>query len=484
MNLKQNNMEPTSLQTLNDKGLYDFLINSPKDFRENERIRKYQLKNGDYIHCVLWNYHFYITGTDIVKILIWRFQNSGRQIGVIKKFEEGIFSDLRNLKPGVDATLESPRSEFLEFLYKNGCIRTQKKQKVFYWYSVPHDELFFDALERDMRRDSNMYNTNINGNSNNINQIFGKKVNNNIMQNSINPLMQSQINPMMKNASMRNTMLKNQSFKDDQSFLESDLFSEQNSLFTRRKSEPKPNNIPDFRNNRRFNNAYDNSPLGSEFFNQSNTNNCSNAFNNSSFRSSNNSSYRSYNNDNPSSFNNSRSLSDLDMLRKNTYGNSNSTNINNMRNNRHVTLQTSNQYNDKYNDSVNQYNNLYNNNYTSNSYNNMKSFIQDDQVETNNGCAKITVEKSLSFDDFDLGQFDFLKERCKEHYSKKDGVDNMSNNNIVNANNNVGNKSDSCEKILFEDMKDSKIRNISSNIRNLNNDMLGEVRFIGSKDEN
>ena len=152
-----NNMEHTSLQTLGDKELYDFLLNCPKDFKENERIRKFQLKNGDYIHCVLWNFHFYISGTDIVKVLIWRFQNAGRPIGALKKFEEGIFSDLRNLKPGVDATLEGPRSEFLEFLYKNGCIRTQKKQKVFYWYSVPHDELFFDALERDMRRDSSIY---------------------------------------------------------------------------------------------------------------------------------------------------------------------------------------------------------------------------------------------------------------------------------------------------------------------------------------
>lgn len=140
-----------------DKELFDFLSNAPKDFRENERIRKYQLKNGDFIHCVLWNLHFYITGTDIVKILIWRFQNAGRALNSLKKFEEGIFSDLRNLKPGIDATLEGPRSEFLEFLYKNGCIRTQKKQKVFYWYSVPHDALFCDALERDLRRETNIY---------------------------------------------------------------------------------------------------------------------------------------------------------------------------------------------------------------------------------------------------------------------------------------------------------------------------------------
>lgn len=38
-------------------------------------------------------------------------------------------------------------------MYKNNCIRTQKKQKVFYWYSVPHDRLFLDALERDLKRE-------------------------------------------------------------------------------------------------------------------------------------------------------------------------------------------------------------------------------------------------------------------------------------------------------------------------------------------
>lgn len=150
-------MNYNQLEEQGDKELFHFLANSPKNFREGERIRKYQLKNGDYIHCILWNMHFYITGTDIVKILIWRFQNAGRHIASHKKFEEGVFSDLRNLKPGIDATLESPRSDFLEFLYKNGCIRTQKKQKVFFWYSVPHDALFCDALERDLRRETNLY---------------------------------------------------------------------------------------------------------------------------------------------------------------------------------------------------------------------------------------------------------------------------------------------------------------------------------------
>jgi transcription factor STE12 len=30
----------------------------------------------------------------------------------MKKFEEGIFSDLRNLKPNVDASLEEPKVSF------------------------------------------------------------------------------------------------------------------------------------------------------------------------------------------------------------------------------------------------------------------------------------------------------------------------------------------------------------------------------------
>ncbi|OAD04028.1 hypothetical protein MUCCIDRAFT_134061, partial [Mucor lusitanicus CBS 277.49] len=85
--------------------------------------------------------------------LTFRFQAFGRPVENQKKFEEGVFSDLRNLKPGTDAILEEPKSAFLDLLFKNNCIRTQKKQKVFHWYSVPHDRLFLDALERDLKRE-------------------------------------------------------------------------------------------------------------------------------------------------------------------------------------------------------------------------------------------------------------------------------------------------------------------------------------------
>ncbi|RKP08423.1 transcription factor, STE-like protein, partial [Thamnocephalis sphaerospora] len=118
-----------------------FLATAPNDWDPEQTIKRFLLPTGEYISCVLWRDLFHITGTDIVRVLTFRFQAAGRPVRNVKKFEEGVFSDLRNLKPGVDATLEEPRSEFLELLYKHNCVRTQKKQKVFYWFSVPHDRL-------------------------------------------------------------------------------------------------------------------------------------------------------------------------------------------------------------------------------------------------------------------------------------------------------------------------------------------------------
>ena len=130
-----------------------FLISAPVDWAQDSLIRRFLLPTGEYVSCVLWNNLFHVSGTDIVRCLAFRFQAFGRPVKNSKKFEEGIFSDLRNLKAGTDASLEEPKSPFLDFLYKNNCIRTQKKQKVFYWYSVPHDRLFLDALERDLKRE-------------------------------------------------------------------------------------------------------------------------------------------------------------------------------------------------------------------------------------------------------------------------------------------------------------------------------------------
>ncbi|KAG5352508.1 hypothetical protein C0989_001993 [Termitomyces sp. Mn162] len=116
-------------------------------------LNRFLLPSGEHVSCVLWNGLYHITGTDIVRALVFRFEAFGRPVRNMKKFEEGVFSDLRNLKPGVDACLEEPKSQFLDLLFKFQCIRTQKKQKVFYWFSVPHDRLFLDALERDLKRE-------------------------------------------------------------------------------------------------------------------------------------------------------------------------------------------------------------------------------------------------------------------------------------------------------------------------------------------
>lgn len=115
-------------------------------------ILSYTLATKETISCVFWKGQYFITGTDIVKILKFRFACLAKPIGNVKKFEEGVFSDLRNLRAGEHASLEEPKSEFLEFLYKHNCIRTQKKQKVFYWYEVKHDDLMLEAFERDAKR--------------------------------------------------------------------------------------------------------------------------------------------------------------------------------------------------------------------------------------------------------------------------------------------------------------------------------------------
>ncbi|GAA5869629.1 hypothetical protein JCM1840_004483 [Sporobolomyces johnsonii] len=111
------------------------------------------LPTGDTVSCVFWNGLYHITGTDVVRALSFRFRAIGRPIQHMRKFEEGVFSDLRNLKSGIDAVLEDSKSPFLELLFRHDCVRTQKKQKVFFWFSVPHDRLFLDALDRDLRRE-------------------------------------------------------------------------------------------------------------------------------------------------------------------------------------------------------------------------------------------------------------------------------------------------------------------------------------------
>jgi len=72
-------------------------------------LNRFLLPNQEYVSCVLWSGLYHITGTDIVRALVFRFEAFGRPVRNMKKFEEGVFSDLRNLKPGTDACLEEPK---------------------------------------------------------------------------------------------------------------------------------------------------------------------------------------------------------------------------------------------------------------------------------------------------------------------------------------------------------------------------------------
>jgi transcription factor STE12 len=72
-------------------------------------LNRFLLPNSEYVSCVLWGGLYHITGTDIVRALVFRFEAFGRPVRNMKKFEEGVFSDLRNLKPGNDACLEEPK---------------------------------------------------------------------------------------------------------------------------------------------------------------------------------------------------------------------------------------------------------------------------------------------------------------------------------------------------------------------------------------
>ncbi|RKO91116.1 transcription factor, STE-like protein, partial [Blyttiomyces helicus] len=121
--------------------LKTFLATAPSNWNPLERLRRFTLPCGEFVSCVFWGNMFHITGTDILRVLVYKFHVIGRPVRDLKKLANDLFSDLRQLKAGVDATMEEPTSEFLKMLYEENCIRSQKKQKVFYWYSVRHDKL-------------------------------------------------------------------------------------------------------------------------------------------------------------------------------------------------------------------------------------------------------------------------------------------------------------------------------------------------------
>ncbi|RKP16964.1 STE-domain-containing protein [Rozella allomycis CSF55] len=107
------------------------------------------------IKRVYWYSTWFISCNDITKYVAFCYiQQTGNSIHNMHKFDEGVFSDLRQYKIGVHAVMEENRSEFLSFLLKTGCVKTQKKQKVYIWDKINLDLLVQDATMRELRRGS------------------------------------------------------------------------------------------------------------------------------------------------------------------------------------------------------------------------------------------------------------------------------------------------------------------------------------------
>ncbi len=55
-----------------------FLATAPAEWNAQQRIKRFVFPTGDRISCILWNSLFHVTGTDIVKVLMFRFAAFGR----------------------------------------------------------------------------------------------------------------------------------------------------------------------------------------------------------------------------------------------------------------------------------------------------------------------------------------------------------------------------------------------------------------------
>lgn len=132
-----------------------FVENAIENCSEHRTVLSYLVEPEVRVSCINWKGRCFITGTDIVRLLLHRYETFvGRKPASIKKFEEGIFSDLRRLTPPKDCVLEGTRSEFLLYLFDYDCVRSKKKQKVFFWKSFVrcYQNLFCDAMDRELAR--------------------------------------------------------------------------------------------------------------------------------------------------------------------------------------------------------------------------------------------------------------------------------------------------------------------------------------------
>lgn len=130
--------------------LINFTKTATHEWGRNEKSRRFTAL-GEFTVCVAWKGRFMISGSHVMRTItaLYRLKNMGKPLMDRRRFEEGIYSDLRCLKTGVDALLEESNSELIKYLYKLNACRTHKRQKIYYWESVPFQSLLQNALERD-----------------------------------------------------------------------------------------------------------------------------------------------------------------------------------------------------------------------------------------------------------------------------------------------------------------------------------------------
>jgi hypothetical protein len=129
-----------------------FVETAQQEWPASLAARYLDLGNKSRIACVAWGGEFYISGTDILKIVQFRLRRAGTRGADPRKIERSIISALRGLRPGRSSILLESRDPFMARLDALGCIKTRKRQKVFLWDAVDHQRLFQDALAREQRR--------------------------------------------------------------------------------------------------------------------------------------------------------------------------------------------------------------------------------------------------------------------------------------------------------------------------------------------
>ncbi|PRQ71096.1 STE like transcription factor-domain containing protein [Rhodotorula toruloides] len=111
-------------------------------------LRTFDLTDGETIACIRWQGLYYVTGTDVVRILDFQSRQAGLHQNDSKAFARGVYSDLRRLKIGRDCVLLPSQAPLLDALFRDDFIKTRKARKLFFWFSVPYDDLLRRVLDR------------------------------------------------------------------------------------------------------------------------------------------------------------------------------------------------------------------------------------------------------------------------------------------------------------------------------------------------